>query len=145
LTVKTTAEVAKMKAHELDAQFKVSAKFAEVGKKANALDEKFHVSQKASHVAHATKSAAENVAKKAMENKHVSAGVAKLGGMFSSLLSVANQTMEETKKEIKVEKEAKKLKSPRSQEPLAAIPAVEVMPPTSPGPPPAPIGNRTTL
>ncbi|EQC26995.1 hypothetical protein SDRG_15208 [Saprolegnia diclina VS20] len=100
LQVKSGAEVAKMKAAELDAQFHVSEKIATVGKKAHELDTKYQVSQKASEAAATAVSAADALAKKAMENKTVSDGVQKINSFFSSLMSVANQTVEETKKEI---------------------------------------------
>ncbi|OQR99683.1 RNA-binding protein 25-like isoform X2 [Achlya hypogyna] len=100
LQVKSGAEVAKMKAAELDAQYHVSEKFATVGKKAHELDEKYQVSAKATEAAHTAVSAADALAKKAMENQQVAAGVQKINSFFSSLMSVATKTVEETKKEI---------------------------------------------
>ncbi|OQR88362.1 hypothetical protein THRCLA_10373 [Thraustotheca clavata] len=117
LQVKSGAEVAKMKAQELDAQFHVSEKIATVGKKAHELDEKYQVSQKASDVAHQAVSAADALAKRAMENKHVSAGVDKINSLFSSLMSVATQTVEETKKEIHEHEAAAAPAAPVAQEP----------------------------
>ncbi|RHY87360.1 hypothetical protein DYB35_007825 [Aphanomyces astaci] len=146
LSVKSAAEVAKLKAKELDSQFKVSEKISEV-------DEKYHVSEKATKATNF----AIGTAKSAMANPVVSTGVKKLGSMFSSVMTLASHAVDEVKTQIKVEDE-KRLKSPTRQSgdiaaPLFPVPdaaaasAAVVPPPPPPLPfvasvaPPAPGGN----
>ncbi|ETW10157.1 hypothetical protein H310_00527 [Aphanomyces invadans] len=107
LSVKSAAEVAKLKAKELDSQFKVSEKFSEV-------DEKFHVTEKATKATNFAIGTAGLAAKSAMANPVVSIGVKKLGSMFSSVMSVASHAVDEVKTQILVEDE-KRLKSPTRQ------------------------------
>ncbi|ETV87744.1 hypothetical protein H257_01215 [Aphanomyces astaci] len=144
LSVKSAAEVAKLKAKELDSQFKVSEKISEV-------DEKYHVSEKATKATNF----AIGTAKSAMANPVVSTGVKKLGSMFSSVMTLASHAVDEVKTQIKVEDE-KRLKSPTRQSgdiaaPLFPVPdaaaasAAVVPPPPLPFvasvAPPAPGGN----
>ncbi|RHY59439.1 hypothetical protein DYB38_000531 [Aphanomyces astaci] len=133
LSVKSAAEVAKLKAKELDSQFKVSEKISEV-------DEKYHVSEKATKATNF----AIGTAKSAMANPVVSTGVKKLGSMFSSVMTLASHAVDEVKTQIKVEDE-KRLKSPTRQSvdiaaplfpvPDAAAASAAVVPPP---PPPLP-------
>ncbi|RHY35436.1 hypothetical protein DYB32_000075 [Aphanomyces invadans] len=108
LSVKSAAEVAKLKAKELDSQFKVSEKFSE------GIVHLSHTNQGLTYSTNFAIGTAGLAAKSAMANPVVSIGVKKLGSMFSSVMSVASHAVDEVKTQILVEDE-KRLKSPTRQ------------------------------
>ncbi|KAF0696251.1 Aste57867_12949 [Aphanomyces stellatus] len=122
LSVKSAAEVAKLKAKELDSHLKVTEKLAEV-------DEKFHVKERATKAAGFALGTAEKAAKTAMAYPGVSTGVKKLSGLFSSMATMAGQAMDEVKTQIKVEEEKRVGKSPSNS--ITSDPTAAAAPPVA--------------
>jgi len=118
LQLKVGVEQLKVKAHEIDQQYKLSEKAAAVKEKATEqakkLDEEFKISEKASNAANTVKAATLSATAKAQENPTIKHGVESIksgwNSVTQSVTGFYNEYKEQTVKAIE-EKEREKAKN----------------------------------
>jgi len=132
LQFKVGVEHLKVKAHEIDQQYKISEKVEHVKhqatEKAKSLDEAYKISEKASNAASTVKSATLQASAKAQENPTIKSGVESLkfgwNSMTSSVTGIYNDYKDQTVKAIEEKKKQQASTAPDAANNVAPNPEV---------------------